>query len=274
MRNNLIFLAITFGLLAGAIVWKNNQSTSEIEIEVVEEDEQREIIVAAKNISDAPDFSLITDIQEKKSTFFDYLKPGVALENARIIKERSRLEKIQTRFESGELTSEDTSYAKRLGDLYHADLSSEGVTEQWLDRMFHRVDVLPEALVLTQAAKESGWGTSRFATKANNYFGQWCYSAGCGVVPEHRTDGMTHEVAKFSSVQESIHRYFMNVNRNRAYQELRDIRFELHSNNQDLLAIETALELTNGLIRYSERGEPYVLELQSMIRFNQPFWSK
>ncbi|WP_372075911.1 glucosaminidase domain-containing protein [Vibrio amylolyticus] len=258
------------------LIWLGSDRNANPETSPVEtsNDTQRVVEVEAKKISNAPDFSAITDVQEKKTTFFEYLKPGVARENERIIKERGRLELIQSRFSTGELTDEDKSYAERLANLYHIEVSAEGISSKWIDDMLRRVDVLPEALVLTQAAKESGWGTSRFATEANNYFGQWCYSAGCGVIPQQRQEGMTHEVAKFSSVQESIHRYFMNVNRNRAYQELRDIRHELHVNNQDLLNNEAAIELANGLIRYSERGQPYVDEIQNMIRFNQSFWSK
>ncbi|GAL25529.1 putative Bax protein [Vibrio variabilis] len=97
------------------------------------------------------------------------------------------------------LTSEQEATAKRLGKLYN--LEPTNVDYEWLESMLTRVDVLPEALVLTQAANESAWGTSRFAKEANNYFGQWCYSKGCGLVPLQRTEGMTHEVAKFSSPQ-------------------------------------------------------------------------
>ncbi|MEZ9232698.1 glucosaminidase domain-containing protein [Vibrio amylolyticus] len=276
MHKKLIFSAVPIIALSSMLIWLGSDRNANPETSPVEtsNDTQRVVEVEAKKISNAPDFSAITDVQEKKTTFFEYLKPGVARENERIIKERGRLELIQSRFSTGELTDEDKSYAERLANLYHIEVSAEGISSKWIDDMLRRVDVLPEALVLTQAAKESGWGTSRFATEANNYFGQWCYSAGCGVIPQQRQEGMTHEVAKFSSVQESIHRYFMNVNRNRAYQELRDIRHELHVNNQDLLNNEAAIELANGLIRYSERGQPYVDEIQNMIRFNQSFWSK
>lgn len=85
---------------------------------------------------------------------------------------------------------------------------------------------------------------------------------------------MTHEVASFGSVQESIHGYFMNVNRNSAYHDLREIRFRLRKNNADLLSADSAMEMTNGLLKYSERGEAYVQDLQSMMRHNQPFWTE
>ncbi len=225
-----------------------------------------------KSSSGVPDFKSFVDVNEKKQAFFSYLKPGVALENKRIEKERTRLTRIKTNFDAGKVTSSDLDDAKRLAQFYSVELTDNKVSAEWLDDMLHRVDVIPQALVLTQAANESAWGTSRFATTANNYFGQWCYSKGCGVVPLHRNEGMTHEVAKFNSVQESIHRYFMNVNRNRAYKELRQIRFELRSKGTDLLGVDSAMELSNGLFRYSERGEAYVNDLKAMMRHNKKYW--
>ena len=64
----------------------------------------------------------------------------------------------------------------------------------------------------------------------------------------------------------------MNVNRNNAYKALREIRYQRHLNDQSLTDTDAAMALTNGLLKYSERGEAYVNDLQSMIRHNQQFW--
>ncbi|WP_052810310.1 glucosaminidase domain-containing protein [Vibrio renipiscarius] len=221
----------------------------------------------------APNFGAIENITVKKQSFFDYLRPGIELENQRVQKERARLLRIAGHFADEKLTGEDKDYAERLGQLYNVEVTTDGITKDWLDQMLHRVNVLPEALVLTQAANESAWGTSRFATKANNYFGQWCYSKGCGMVPLQRNDGASHEVANFKSVQESIHRYFMNVNRNRAYYDLREIRFDRQEQAKSLIDTQAAIALSNGLLKYSERGEAYVKDLQAMIRHNDKFWT-
>ncbi|WP_165311374.1 glucosaminidase domain-containing protein [Vibrio ziniensis] len=226
-----------------------------------------------KAVAKAPDFTVYTDVNEKKHAFFSYLKPGIDLENQRIEKERTRLNRLREHLQSGSLSDSDLDDAAKLSHLYQIELQNNELTYDWIDDMLHRVDVIPEALVLTQAANESAWGTSRFARTAKNYFGQWCYSKGCGVVPLQRSEGMTHEVAKFSSVQESIHRYFMNVNRNRAYQDLREIRFQLREDGADLLNISSAMEMSNGLLKYSERGEAYVKDLQTMMRHNEQFWT-
>jgi len=223
--------------------------------------------------SDKPDFAAIEDGNEKKDTFFSYLRPSINIENKRITKERAFLIKLS---EAGlnNVDAEDASYARRLGKLYSLPVPSSGLDDAWLKEMLNRVNVLPEALVLTQAANESAWGTSRFATKANNYFGHWCYTKGCGLVPLQRNEGSSHEVATFSSSQESVHRYFMNLNRNRAYADLRAIRAKLAAKGDDLLTTETAIELTNGLLKYSERGSDYVTDLQAMIRHNEVYWKK
>ncbi|UPR30049.1 glucosaminidase domain-containing protein [Vibrio crassostreae] len=223
--------------------------------------------------SSTPNFAAIEDVNEKKDTFFSFLRPSINIENKRITKERAFLTKLS---ESGlsSIDSEDASYAKRLGKLYSLPAPSEGLDQAWLTEMLNRVNVLPEALVLTQAANESAWGTSRFATKANNYFGHWCYTKGCGLVPLQRNEGSSHEVATFSSSQESVHRYFMNLNRNRAYTDLRAIRAKLAAQGDDLLTTVTATELTNGLLKYSERGSDYVTDLQAMIRHNEVYWKK
>lgn len=229
--------------------------------------------IIAHAVGAAPDFAAIQNVQQKKQAFFDYLTPGIALENQRVMNERIRLERIAQHFEDNKLTGEDNRYAKRLGKLYRYELPAQGIEQAWLSEMLHRVNVLPASLVLTQAANESAWGTSRFATQANNYFGQWCYVQGCGLVPLQRSEGAKHEVAKFSSVQESIHRYFMNVNRNKAYYALREIRFVRSENSQTLDDTNAALALTDGLVKYSERGEAYVKDLQAMIRHNDEYWT-
>lgn len=223
--------------------------------------------------SSTPNFAAIDDVNKKKDTFFSYLRPSINIENKRITKERAFLTKV-SESSIANIDAEDLSYAIRLGKLYSLPVPSSGLDKAWLTEMLNRVNVLPEALVLTQAANESAWGTSRFATQANNYFGHWCYTKGCGLVPLQRNEGSSHEVATFSSSQESVHRYFMNLNRNRAYADLRAIRAKLAARGDDLLTTGTATELTNGLLKYSERGSDYVTDLQAMIRHNEVYWKK
>ncbi|MDX8381543.1 MAG: glucosaminidase domain-containing protein, partial [Ghiorsea sp.] len=130
--------------------------------------------------------------------------------------------------------------------------------------LLKRVDTVPLELVLSQAANESAWGTSRFARKANNLFGQWCFTKGCGLVPSRRNAGSTHEVAAFKSPQLSVRSYLRNLNTGRVYKDLRTIRAQKRAQGKTA----TAFELAEGLNKYSERGQAYVKEIRSMIKYN------
>jgi Bax protein len=226
--------------------------------------------------TERPDFLAFTDVNLKKQAFFDFLEPSVALKNQQITKQREKLKSIQSSSATDKvkLSTPEQALVEALSEQYYLTIPTGGIDNDWLVEMLLRVNVLPEALVLTQAANESAWGTSRFAVEANNYFGQWCYRAGCGLIPLKRVEGATHEVAEFASATDSVNAYFMNVNRNRAYSALRNIRAEIDAQNGDLHSEDTAHRLTNGLLSYSERGQDYVDDLQTMIRINNKYWNK
>lgn len=208
-----------------------------------------------------PDFSQIRDVKQKKHEFFGYLKPLVEQVNDEVKAKRafvSSLNELPT-------SAADLTRLNTILKRYDIDANEDfAVTKEMLLR---RVDTLPVALVLMQAANESAWGTSRFALQANNLFGQWCFSPGCGVVPKGRPEGETYEVRKFKHPIDSIRSYFNNLNTGHAYKELRTIRQELR--NEGLQP--TATELAEGLTQYSIRREEYVVEIQNMIRVNKKY---
>jgi Bax protein len=128
-----------------------------------------------------------------------------------------------------------------------------------------RVDEIPTALVLIQAANESAWGNSRFARQANNYFGQWRFTKGCGLVPLRRNAGAKHEVQYFTSAELSVRAYIHNLNTSPSYKMLRNLRHFLRRQGKPLDAEFLAI----GLKDYSERGMDYVRIIQGMIRSNK-----
>lgn len=265
---------IAIGLFSVAVLFpflSSDKDTVE-SIDLTEEKPISKPITVPVSTSGNPDFASITDVEEKKRTFFSFLKPKLDLENNRIEQERIKLISISQSIENQEVSHEEKQYAQHIADLYNYPEFKDN--SDWIKGLLKRVNVIPDALVYVQAAMESGWGTSRFALEGNNFFGQWCYSEGCGLVPQSRVSGATHEVAKFKTVQDSVHAYFMNLNRNRAYTELRDMRDEqLTQSPEHLRSDGVAIELTNGLLRYSERGSDYVDELQAMININSKYWN-
>lgn len=210
----------------------------------------------------APDFASFTRVQDKKQAFFSYLLPLIHQSNQRVISQRQQLNAIQSNLDTGTFSSRDENRLNTLAGEYYLeeDLGPEQKTEQLLKR----IDVVPASLALAQAAKESGWGTSRFAREGNNYFGQWCYTEGCGLVPRNRIEGARHEVRKFKTTGAAVDSYFKNLNTHDAYETLREMRAEMRSQGKI-----SGPALARGLGRYSERGQAYVDEILTIIRVNQ-----
>ncbi len=212
----------------------------------------------------APDFSLYTDVPAKKAAFFGFLRPLVEAENGKIQVQRRWLRSVLERVKEGKpLDSTEQQRLAELAEAYRYELRHLEVES--LKALLARVDKVPEEMVLIQAANESGWGTSRFAVEGNNYFGQWCFSKGCGLVPNSRASGLNHEVAKFADPRASVAAYLRNINTNGAYDDLREVRRTLRKAQQPV----TARDLIPTLIRYSERKEAYVAELLQMLGDNR-----
>lgn len=214
-----------------------------------------------------PNFAAIKNVNKKKKAFFDYLRPVVRQQNAKIKVLRTRLLAMQTQsLEQQSLSHRQVEQLKLLAKYYRVKDSLP--VDEMIEKLLIRVDTIPEQLVLVQAANESAWGTSRFARIGLNFFGMWCYTPNCGMVPNGREDGDVHEVEKFDSIEHAVRRYFKYLNSSRNYTEMRQIRAQLRANNQPV----KAAELVNGLLSYSERGQEYVDEIQTMLRHNKQFF--
>ncbi len=213
-----------------------------------------------------PNFTEISDIPTKKQVFFDYMAPAVNHQNALILKERNFLKVILANLANDKaLTDAEIFKLEQLTQKYN--YSVKKFNETTLTPLLIRVDTVPARMVLIQAANETGWGSSRFAKEGNNYFGQWCFSKGCGLVPLSRKAGMNHEVASFDTPEDSIAAYMLNLNTNSAYRLLRSMRADLRSQNIE----PSAEKLVFGLIHYSERKDAYIDELLEMLRQNKAY---
>lgn len=214
-----------------------------------------------------PNFAQYTDVKQKKTEFFNYLRPVVENQNRQILAQRTQLLTLAEKLGLEEvLTDEEIQWLGDLAKQYRVRNIDSPMLQ--IQHLLKRVDVVPVELVLVQGANESAWGTSRFAREGLNLFGMWCYQKGCGMVPNSRTEGLTHEVASYETLEETVAAYLRNLNTNNAYLVFRSIREQLRASEQPL----TAEILATGLLPYSERGSDYVLELTNMLRHNQAFF--
>ncbi|WP_241238887.1 glucosaminidase domain-containing protein [Colwellia sp. Arc7-635] len=273
--NKNYFIALLFLLLLGAgliapFTFLALQEDAEVVIPVVPKVVKKVVKKVEQPLHDVdlPDFAEIRDVKEKKRQFFAFIRPAVVAENAKILASRAEVERLIAQLTLEEpFTQEEHALVASLIKKYK--VSKKFSLLRQLYELQLKIDVIPPALVLVQAANESAWGTSRFARIGLNFFGVWCYREGCGMVPGSRNSGAKHEVAAYDSVRIGVARYLHNINTNAAYKVFRSIRGQLREQNQPL-APEI---LATGLTRYSERGTDYVLELTEMIRHNRRYFT-
>lgn len=209
-------------------------------------------LIELSDTADVPDFKSMESVPVKKQAFFDYFGALAEEENQRILSLREKIK-----------SGADQSSLEKLAKKYRLEIS-DPASAQDISALLSRVDIVPSSLVLAQAAIESAWGTSRFATEGYNYFGQWCFSKGCGMVPSSRNEGANHEVRTFDSPKESVQAYFLNINSHPSYDMVRNLRLDARNADKPV----HGCVLAAGLGSYSERGQHYIDEIRQMIRVN------
>ena len=201
-----------------------------------------------------------TRTEVKKSLFFRTLLPLVLAENARIEAQR---EDLMGAVEGNRPEARRVEILTQLAREY--GVKTDPLADATARTLKARVDTVPPALALAQAAKESGWGTSRFALEGNNLFGEWTWDASQGMTPRNRNADADHFVRRFETLRLSVRSYLNNLNRHAAYERFRSLRTRARQAGRGM----TPTQMAGGLEQYSERGMAYVDEVRAMITTNQ-----
>ena len=195
----------------------------------------------------------IENTKKRKNLFIQIVLPLILEENTRIKVERKKLFAVLNK------NNNSDSEIKWLKSKF----KQYGVVNRDLTTLKIRMDEIPVSLAIAQAAKETGWGTSRFALEGNALFGQWTFS-GEGIKPKGADIGDTHKVMKFKVLQASVRAYQRNLNTHSSYREFRKMRAIQRDNQGNL----NSLELVNYLDKYAETGLEYTKILKKIIEQN------
>ena len=199
------------------------------------------------------DLDELQNTQLKKETFIKIVLPLIVVENERILDDRKKLiilseKKFTTDPEKQWIRQKLLEYKVKKGDI---------------KELLVRMDIIPVSIALAQAAKESGWGTSRFALEGNAIFGQWTWS-GQGIAPLDRESNKSHKILKFPILRASVKAYKNNLNTHNSYSKFRSKRLSLREKNKKI----SGLELTETLNNYAQTGSEYTKILNQIIKQN------
>ena len=200
------------------------------------------------------DLDELPNARLKKETFIKIVLPLIVAENERILADRAKLKivavkKFTTDQEKQWLRQKLLEYKVKKGNM---------------EELMSRIDIIPTSIALAQAAKESGWGTSRFALEGNAIFGQWTWS-GQGIAPLDRESNKNHKILKFPILRASVKAYQNNLNTHKSYSNFRKKRSVMREKNKKI----SGLELTETLKNYAQTGSEYTKILIQIIKQNR-----
>ena len=199
------------------------------------------------------EMKMIENSTKKKNLFIKIILPLILEENNRIKLDRVKLFNVLNKNKN---TNDEKNWLNLKFKQY-------GVLNKDLSTLKIRMDEIPVSLAIAQAAKETGWGTSRFALEGNALYGQWTWS-GDGIKPAGADNNATHKVMKFKILKSSVRAYQRNLNTHSSYKNFRLARAELRDNKMKL----DSLILANYLDKYAETGKKYVKILKQIIKQN------
>ena len=195
----------------------------------------------------------IENTKKRKNLFIQIILPLIIEENLKIKLDRKKLFVILNKNNN---TKSDLEWIGKKFKQY-------GVSKNDFPTLKTRMDEVPVSLAIAQAAKETGWGTSRFAQKGNALFGQWTWS-GDGIKPAGAEINSTHKVASFKVLKASVKAYLRNLNTHPSYKQFRKERAIQRDNDEKL----NSLELVKYLDKYAETGIEYTRILSKIIKQN------
>ena len=200
------------------------------------------------------DLKKLKSTQKKKDTFIKIVMPLILDENNKISENRKKLFKI--------LGKQNNSRGERV--WLKRRFEDYGIKNEDVTALKIKMDVIPVSIAIAQAAKESGWGTSRFALEGNAMFGQWTWGKK-GISPLKREKNKDHKILKFPILRSSVKAYINNLNTHNGYREFREKRAELRRKNKKISGVVLVKYLQN----YAATGSEYTKVLEKIIEQNQ-----
>ena len=219
------------------------------------DDVRKKKLVKPVSLSLLPEeMKMIENTKKRKELFIQIILPLVIKENNYIRSERKKLFNILNKSHN---TNSEKKWLEQKFKQY-------GVVNKDLSTLKVRMDEIPISMAIAQAAKETGWGTSRFAQEGNALFGQWTWT-GEGIKPAGAEVDSTHKVMRFKVLQASVKAYHRNLNTHSSYRDFRRVRAELRDEGKAL----DSIVLSEYLDKYAQTGKKYIKILQQIIKQNK-----
>lgn len=215
---------------------------------------QNDSVIIPVNYSGSIDFKAM-DPELRKKKFIEYLLPAIVVVREKLLDELHHLEFIEQKVKNKiPIHQKDSVFLFSMIEKYKTDSIIE---------LKKRIFPHPISLALTQAALESGWGTSIICMKGHNLFGVLSFSAEESRL-KMRFNNTKEDIylRTYEDVIQSVEHYFLLISRVSSYKKFREKRWEGASPKQLLKLLDSyheadeyeelakSIMIDNELIRY------------------------
>lgn len=197
----------------------------------------------------------------KKDKFASSILPFIIEENENILNDRAFVESFFSKNFFLKLSSPN----KDINIKKLAEIAGKYKINNLYDKNEYlaKLDAIPPSLALAQAILESGWGSSIYAKKLNNYYGHYVFNKNLGVKGMD-VSGKSEQIRIFEDIGGSVRAYMLNLNTHLAYKEFRAAREKARKSGEFL----SGLKAIEYLDRYSIQQGTYISRIKSVIKSN------
>ncbi len=175
------------------------------------------------------DFHKITDEKERNALFIKILAPLALRLNREILAERKQIETLNKKFEQGKaLSAQENELLEKTAAKYDVFTRLKGPERKrlLLRELLIKVNTLPPSLLITAAAIETNWGTSRIVREGNSLYKMLVWHSDKGLKPLGETEDDTYRIKTYPNIYASMQEFALSLNSELKFADMRDIRKE------------------------------------------------
>ncbi len=184
------------------------------------------------------DFNKITDEKRRNALFIKILAPLALHINNEILTERRQIRELNENFRcTGELTAEQEKLVEKKAAKYDVFTRFQGHRRYsyLLSELLNRVHVVPPSILITAAALETNWGTSRIVREGNSLYKTLVWHTAEGLKPIGETEDDTYRIKTYPDIGASMREFALKLNSGLPYADFRGFRNRILERRTPLL---------------------------------------
>ena len=212
------------------------------------------------------DFMDLSPLHLRKDLFIKTILPIVFVENKKILNERKQILNWWTETDGEEISRNFwPEWLNKICKKYMYNKDNLG-------ELLAKVDIIPISLAITQAVKESNWGSTNYARQGNAVFGEYTFNIQETIASQKNLNKEDFVKRKYKNLSESVASYLRNLNTNKDFKDFRERRKKLRMEGKNIVGLEMIdyLENQNKISSYRDELKK-LMEENNFKKFDELF---